>query len=72
MEVMEQLLVCDDIEGVHIDAIYEVVCEGYHCIDRGHGVLLYGGGERIFSEEIVTEVIGNQTDMEELQLYRLN
>jgi len=38
----------------------------------GHGVLLYDGGDRIFSEEIVTEVIGNQTDMEELQLYQPN
>ena len=72
MKVTEQLLVCDGIEGVHIDAIPGVVCEGYPCIDGGHGVLLYDGGDRIFSEEIVIEVIGNQTDMEELQLYRLN
>ena len=60
MEVTEQLLVSDGLEGVYIDAIPGVVC-----IDGGHGVLHYDGGDRIFSEEIVTEVIGNQ-------LYRLN
>jgi len=31
-----------------------VVCKGYHCIDGGHGILLYDDGDRIFSEEIVT------------------
>ena len=36
MEVMEWLLVCDGLEGVHIDAIPGVVCEGNHCIDGGH------------------------------------
>ena len=56
MEVTEQLLVSDGLEGVYIDAIPGVVCERYHCIDGGHGVLHYDGGDRIFSEEIVTEV----------------
>jgi len=37
----------------YIDAIPGVVCEGYHCIDGGHEVLPYDGGDRIFSEEIV-------------------
>ena len=50
MEVTEQLLVCDGLEGVHFDAIPVVVFKGYHCIDGSHGVLLYD------------EVIGNQTD----------
>ena len=42
-----RVLVHDGIEGVHIHAIAGVVCEEYHYIDRGHGVLLYDGGDRI-------------------------
>ena len=33
--------------------------------------MLYDGGDKIFSEEIVTEAIEDKTDMEELQLYHL-
>ena len=43
------MMVC--LEGVHIDAIAGVVHEGYHCKDGSHWVLLYDGGDRIFSEE---------------------
>ena len=50
------VLVQDGLQRVHIDAIAGVVYEGYHCID---GVMLYGGGDRIFSEEIV-RWLGNE------------
>jgi len=39
---------------IHIDAIAVVICEGYHSLEGGH-VLLYNGGDGIFSEEIVRE-----------------
>jgi len=42
----------DGLERVHIDAIAGVICEVYHSIEGRH-VLLYDGGDRIFSEEIV-------------------
>ena len=33
-----RVLVHDGLEGAHIDAIAGVNCEGYHCIEGGHGV----------------------------------